>query len=303
MVKPKRKKLLVAVDGTDSSLDTVRYIAHIKPFMNMDVVLYHIFSQVPEHYWDISKEPKSRKTMPQMWEWEKQMRTNRAWEKQTHEKLEEFMGKCRNILLSAEYAPQQIKIKLQNRKKGIVRDIVAEARKEYAVIVLRRRGLAGLKGMILGDVSSRLLENLTFLPMIIAGKKPVNNRILIAVDGSRHAQNAVTFVGKILGGKGYKIGLVHVLRSTLTDMMMEQTFEDARSLLMAHGFSSEGISTKVITEESSRAGGIVNEAEKEDYCTIVTGRRGLSNIQQYFIGRVSNKVIHVGRRFTVWLIN
>lgn len=314
MIKSTQKRLLVAVDGTDRSLDTVRYLAQMPPFMAMDIVLFHIFGNVPECYWDIEKEPKSIKTVPHMLAWETQMRKN----------AKDFMEKCRDILLVSGYSPEQITIKIQNRKKGIARDILAEAQKDYGAVVLRRRGTARLKGLIMGDVSNKLLADLTFLPTIIAGNKPVNNKILIALDCSADAMTAVDYAGTLLGGKGYKIGLVHVLRSFPAGLSepailamplmlgeyikkgkerIEPVFKDAGRRLIAHGFSFEDITTQIITDMPSRAGGIIREAENGAYGTIVMGRRGLSKTQSYFIGRVSNKVVQVGRRFTVWIVN
>ena len=52
----------------------------------------------------------------------------------------------------------------------------------------------------------------------------------------------------------------------------------------------------------SRAGAIVNAAEKGDWSTIVVGRRGLSRVSDFFMGRVSNKVVHAGRKDTVWIV-
>ena len=239
MVKSERKKLLVAVDGTDRSLNTVRYLSRINPMMNMDIVLFHIFTKVPNHFWDIEKEPKSLKTVPHIRAWERQMRKN----------AEGFMDKCKDILSAAGYSPQHINVKIQNRKKGIARDIIAEARNGYAAIVLRRRGAAGLKGMIMGDVSNKLLEKLTFLPMIIAGKKPVNNRILIALDNSPDALRAVSFVADTLKGEKYHIGLtleapIHVLRSVMPPTTLEAPMPSMLSNKRSGGNTRSGLSIK-----------------------------------------------------------
>jgi hypothetical protein len=32
------------------------------------------------------------------------------------------------------------------------------------------------------------------------------------------------------------------------------------------------------------------------------GRRGISKIEEFFLGRVSNKVIHGGQNHTVWVV-
>jgi hypothetical protein len=50
MKKKKKQKILVPVDGSDRALNTVKYVARFNPFRNMDIVLCHVFSSVPEGY-------------------------------------------------------------------------------------------------------------------------------------------------------------------------------------------------------------------------------------------------------------
>jgi nucleotide-binding universal stress UspA family protein len=79
-------------------------------------------------------------------------------------------------------------------------------------------------------------------------------------------------------------------------------FKEAVKILTAAGLDQQNISTKTITGVISRAGAIVNMAEKGGWGTIVVGRRGLSSVSDFFMGRVSNKVIHAGRKDTVWVV-
>ncbi len=73
--------------------------------------------------------------------------------------------------------------------------------------------------------------------------------------------------------------------------------------LTANGFSYNQISEKILTRVSSRAAAITEMAKKEGFDTIVVGRRGVSRPRSFFIGRVSNKAIHMARQFSVWVIN
>ncbi len=59
----------------------------------------------------------------------------------------------------------------------------------------------------------------------------------------------------------------------------------------------------MITGVSSRAGAIVEEAKRGGCGTIVMGRRGLSKVEEFFMGRVSNKVINLARDMAVWLVS
>jgi nucleotide-binding universal stress UspA family protein len=68
------------------------------------------------------------------------------------------------------------------------------------------------------------------------------------------------------------------------------------------GFKPHQISTELISGATSRARSIVSEAQQNEYGTIVMGRRGHSRVRDFFIGRVTNKVIHLARERTVWVI-
>jgi nucleotide-binding universal stress UspA family protein len=115
--------------------------------------------------------------------------------------------------------------------------------------------------------------------------------------------------------------LIHVLRSdTLFDREtdfkeLSESFavsaepgvsaalKEAAGRLVAAGFEEDRVAWKVLRGSSSRAGTIVEVAEKEDFGTIVVGRRGLSRVREFSLGRVGNKVVHLGRSHTVWVVS
>lgn len=305
MVEKAQKKILVAVDGTERSLKTVRYLTQVEPFKQLHIVLFNVFASVPTYFYDIEKEPASVKVVGQV----------RAWEAQQKKEMTDYMQKCRQILVEAGFADTAIETRIHKRKKGVARDIIQEAEKGYHAVVLRRRGMAQLRGMIMGSVATKLLEKLAFIPVLIAGQNPVNPKYLLAVDGSPNALKAVEFAAATLTGQDCTFGLIHAVRGDgeLGAQLAEQTalqtqseapdvFGAAISRLADGGFDRRKMTTKIAAGVYSRAGAIVEEAEKGAYGTIVVGRRGLSRVKDFFIGRVSNKVVQVGRKFTVWVV-
>jgi hypothetical protein len=70
MKKKPQRKLLVPVDGSDRSFNTVRYIMKIDPFRHMRVILFHVYGSVPESYWDLEKDHRSTSTVRQVRAWE-----------------------------------------------------------------------------------------------------------------------------------------------------------------------------------------------------------------------------------------
>lgn len=134
-------------------------------------------------------------------------------------------------------------------------------------MVTRRRGTTALRNVVLGGVAAKLVAKIVFIPLILVGKKPTGNKILVGFDGSRDALKAVDLVGSVLAG-----------------------------------FKSRSISTKIIIGKSSRAKAIADEARQYGFGAIVMGRKGRSRVREFFIGRVTNKVIHIARDRSVWVI-
>ena len=310
MKKNKKQKILVPVDGSDRALNTVRYVARFDPFRNLDIVLFHVFSSVPEGYWDLEKDPSSTSTVRQV----------KAWEVQQRKIIEQYMEQANKLLLKAGYSTESIATKIQNRKKGIARDIIREARNGYDAVVSRRRGMTSLRRIVLGSVATKLMAKLAFVPLILVGKRTPNNKILLAFDGSENATGAVEFVGSLLGGLDYEVSLFHVIRSNEEGLPehqhilspkeyykfarkeMTESLNAARTSLINAGFKANRVSTQMATKAISRAGEIADKAKLENFGTIVMGRRGHSSVRDFFIGRVTNKVIHMARDRTVWVI-
>jgi nucleotide-binding universal stress UspA family protein len=265
--------------------------------------LFHVFNSIPDAYYDLEKEPKSVRVV----------RHVRSWEAQQKKNIRKYMDDARQMLFSAGHAEPAVDINIQARRKGVARDIIIEAHKGYDAVLVRRRGATALKNIIVGSVTNKLLEKLSFIPVLIAGRKQVNKKVLIAVDGSPCANRAVQFVADTLGPAGnYQVRLVHVVRgSTPSDIDVYKEngiadsgpiFSGAVDVLTAAGFDAQHISTRTVSGVLSRAGAIVKAAEQGDWSTIVVGRRGLSSVGDFFMGRVSNKVVHAGRMDTVWIV-
>jgi len=196
------KKMLVPLDGSDRAMNTVRYITKIEPFLDANIVLFNVFSSVPEGFWDLETDPRSTTTVKQVHAWEAQQRKN----------IQDYMDGARRLLLNAGADADAVKVKIQNRKTGFARDIIREARNGYDLVITRRRGMTGMRGIVLGSVATKLVEKLSFLPLLLAGRKPPGRKILVAFDGSEGAWGAVDFVGTTMAGFDFEIKLINIIR-------------------------------------------------------------------------------------------
>jgi len=293
-----RRKILLAVDGSDQAFEAVRYVSLLFPPNRMEVVLFHVMTKVPESFWDVEKEPAYRHKEA----------TTRAWELQQKKEIQEFMEKARRLFLDQNVPEDAVRIKIQERKVGIARDIIYESQNDYHGVVVGRWGMSQLKDFLSGSIANKLIGRLINVPLCVVGGTPKIGKILVAIDASEGAMRAVDYVGDMVDSLHWKVTLFHAVRDFdreelhQAEKSMEHVFEEASGHLEKAGFNSNQITTRMITGVSSRAGAIVVEVLKEGYGTIVVGRRGLSHVEEFFMGRVSNKVIQMARKMAVWVV-
>lgn len=298
-----KEKILVTVDGSDRSLETVKHIAKRKPFQKKHLVLFNVFISLPDFYWDIENEPQSRGAVVKA----------KAWEASKKNKMEQFMKKAQQILFNSGFPKETVTVKIQECEDGIARDIIKEAHDEYCAVVINRTGAGAISNLLLGSKAVKVIEKLSLVPVFIQGSKPPGNSILIAMDSSECSMQAIDFSGELMGGLDFNITLLHVVRGagnmslSREDIQTQKddiyaVFDQAKHRLINFGFKPENITSKTIADVSSRAKAIVQEAKKNRHTTIVVGRRGLSKVQEFFMGSVSNKVIQLSEEQAVWVV-
>ena len=133
---------------------------------------------------------------------------------------------------------------------------------------------------------------------------------------------AVEHLARIMEGVSKKILLLHVVRKVPeinglngsealqfqeereqnAAKQIEPVFRKAFARLQAAGILPGEISTKVIMGATTRAGTILEEARSGGYGTIVVGRRGVSTVEEFDMGRVSNKLVQTGKDRAVWVV-
>jgi len=299
MVQTTKKKILVGVDGSDRSFRTIRYLSKIPSAKKMHVVLFNVFSEIPESFWDLEKAQLYRRRLTEI----------RAWEMEMKKRIEAFTEEARKVLLDAGFPPDSVSVKKKKREAGFARDIINEAKKGYHTVAVGRRGMSKFRDFILGSVATKLLEKVSFAPLLLVGKDATPEKVLIGVDGSENAMRALDYVGSCLGGSDFKVNLLHVIRGDEKQYIEQAkdvittTFDHAKNRLEKSGFKSSQVTSKIITGEESRAGAIVRQARQGGYGTIVVGRRGLSEVEEFSMGRVCNKVVYLAKGLAVWVIN
>ncbi|RJR47485.1 MAG: universal stress protein [Desulfobacteraceae bacterium] len=310
-----RRKILAAMDGSRQALEGVRYALGTLDLPEVKIVLFSVMSKVPEFFYDLGREPLFRRQIVEV----------RSWEKAVRDSFEKGMAEIRSMLNERNIPQSAIESEIRERKEGVARDIIREAGNGYDAVLVGRSGLSKFKDIILGSIAQKLLSGMTDTSLWVIGGRPELGKILLALDESEGSMRAVDHVAAMLNRSISQITLFHAIRGLsifestheypLSELdqeksrieagkeMIEPVFKESVRRLTLSGFDRARIRTKIVTDASSRAGAIIEEARKGEYGTIVVGRRGLSKVQEFFMGRVSNKVVQAAKTQAVWVVN
>ena len=300
-----RGRILLAVDGSDQAFETVRYVSQLFPPKRMETVLFHVATKVPEGFWDVEKNPAFKHKLSSV----------AAWATREQTVVQEFMQRARQLFLDRGVPEDKVSVKMEERKKGIARDIITESQRGYDAVVVGRLGKSHLKDLVWGSVANKLIGRLTHVPVCVVGGSPQDGKILVAMDTSEEATKVLDFAGNMMDITDCEVTLFHVIRGleSWTEDASEELqnaekaattlLEEASGRLERAGLNRDRITTKIHSGAASRAEAIVEEARKGGYGTIVVGRRGLSRVEEFFMGRVSKKVLQLAKWTAVWVVS
>ncbi len=145
--------ILAAVDESDYADRIATHLAEtLGSLPEVRVTLFNVMPAKPPAYWDnghiLDKSERSeRQAVVKEWRW----------------RYEEIIGgifaKARGVLTKAGVAEERITSRMQTRRSGIARDILAEAsRGGYNILALGRRG-SGMSQFDLGSRASKILRS------------------------------------------------------------------------------------------------------------------------------------------------
>ena len=156
----------------------------------------------------------------------------------------------------------------------------------------------------------------------------MEKKILIAVDDSENARRAVEFVASVFKPE-HKVTLFSVSLNTtaICDLnspgltpyfvsqqsafcqvedqqkaLMKKALKAAKETLLSAGFKNEHIRIQLETEKKGVARAILEEIAT-GYDVVVLGRKGVGRVQEFFMGSISQKVLHSAREVSVLLVD
>jgi nucleotide-binding universal stress UspA family protein len=156
----------------------------------------------------------------------------------------------------------------------------------------------------------------------------VSQKILVAFDDSENAMRAVDYIASYFS-KDHEITLLSIIPDTaaICDMnspslipyfqerqasfcaledqnreALNEASQKAKDLLVRAGFEEKNVTVKVQTKDKGVVRDIINEANA-GYDTIVVGRKGHSGVQEFILGSVSQKILHLARDVSVIVVD
>lgn len=307
-------KILIAIDGSHQAMEAVRYISRtVSPERNT-LVLYHVYSEVPEQMLDFQKTVVKNNADPVI----------QSWSIREQKMIQESLNQAYSIIIENGFKRKNVKIKTQPKEVGIARDIIQESRKGYRAVVAGRKGISDYHEISIGSIANKIVQKLSHTAVVIVGGSPCPNPVMIANDGSKGAMKGIACYASLANASESRVLICHILRDptvaysgksrSFSSVSGEDWLETATKKCRQHqdkakyalvnaGIAWSNVTGKVVLNKTSRAAGLIEEARKNECETIIAGRRGHSLVKDFFMGRVSNKVLQLGDKMAVWIVN
>ncbi len=153
------EKILVALDDSPSARRTVEFMTRILTPDQKNIVL---FSVVPDMaaLCDMNSPELTPYFLSQNY-------NLMEIKEQKRRALLSVLETAKNVLTESGFEEGQLQIKIQDKKRGIARDIIDEACSGYTLVVMGRRGLSGVEEFLLGSVSQKVLHTVKDISVLI----------------------------------------------------------------------------------------------------------------------------------------
>lgn len=294
-------KILLAYDGSDLALDSVRYISEAFPSDRTEVVIFYVETKIPRSFWKMERELDFRFQSPQI----------RAAMAERKKKVNLAMENAKNILLESGMPSHAVQARVHIKNQSLVQDIIEESHQGYDALVIGRKGHSRIKDFLIDTLPMKLLGKIKHIPLIVVGKNPDNKNILVAFNGTREIIKAVKALSGLIKPKGYKLLLCHsqhhkgLFEKTKKKEPREESadmFNLPIDYFLEAGFSSDQISFEIIANGKNPTHGIIKKARYGNYGTIIIGRRGFAPWKRLLFNRVGNKIFQNADHHVVWIV-
>jgi len=308
------KQILIAVDDSIYSKKAIEYAVRIGSVIKgLRYTLFNIQPMISEYLaYDAHLDVKARSALKDVVE-------------KNHENSRRLLDGYRSGMIKKGIDEKHVDTISQTRIRGIAKDILDYGKQNICdALVLGRRGVGRLEEAFTGSISNTVIEHSSVTPVWAVAGDITSSKIMLAIDGSESALKAVDHLSFMIGGGNpdTKITLLHVtprLRDYCTvdfdeegdfiehviaegdKQCVESFYVHAQQRFKEAGLKDSQIEIKEIKSNISVAKTIVDETRKENYSTVVVGRRGMD--KSFFMGSVSRYILDKASNCAVWLVS
>lgn len=267
------QKILVPVDGSHSCLHAKMLAALIAKKFQSKVTVIHVVTHEFMH-----PELKAQYQLPPSI---------------LHEIENSYLKAGRKIIRNAEelFREEGMEVDARLVTYEDPAETVLELVKEegYDLVVIGNRAKTQAERFSLGSVSEKVARHAA-CPVLVVKQRPKVSKILAAIDGSEHADQALEYAIQLAKKHRAKITLLHVEQAKLLRLEPKAIESVGERILSDAATKIEEVDFDKRLEFGSPAETIIKVAKKENHDLIIVGSRGLSSVKRFFLGSVSDDV-------------
>jgi nucleotide-binding universal stress UspA family protein len=269
------KKILVPVDGSHPCLQAEEVAALIAKRFGSRVTAIHVIPYDLLHVWSTQSYPMPSSISTEIRDWFFQKRNKIVKDAET-------LFKEKNIEVDARL------IQYENPAETILRLAENEG---CDLIVMGNRGKTEVEVYSLGSLAEKISRHAE-CPVLIVKQRTQLSKILVGIDGSKHAEKALQYAVQLATIHETEITLIHVQDPQLSGFKPRMVSEIGKRILYDAEANFKESKFKTRLESGNPAETIIEVAEKEGYDMIVVGSRGLSSVKRFLLGSVSDDISH-----------
>jgi nucleotide-binding universal stress UspA family protein len=194
--------------------------------------------------------------------------------------------------------------------EGDARNVIVRTAEQWPadLVVLGARGLGAFAGALLGSVSIGVARHARCSVLVVKGATARVRGAVVAIDASKHAEAAATFLARLPLDPGFAVRLVGVaerprhpvltpsVAAGLVRQAIEQIVKERKAALEQALEQAAGLFTGVRNVQRQVVVGrpvdeLVAAAARPDVDLVVLGARGLGALERVLLGSVSEGVL------------
>lgn len=312
------RRILLATDGSQNALNSAYYLSDLyEGASDVHVTVLTVSSAIPPLYREEAHDPAIMKQFS-------------AWQKRREKEAKAHIGEAVKVLQRGGLKRNRITAIYRQQAIGVARDIIHEAiAGEFDACVVGKKGMGWLASTLFGSITGKLLEVSADLPVwLVEGEKGNSRKVLIAMDETQNTVDLARYAGTMLQGvEGVEILFYHFCCPFSEDLTAEERerlkelekrvierekeevihyFEDGKKALLDLGFADKSVKFEFRHHKSARpkrvSQGILERTRKGDFGTLVIGRKGATQAQEFRLGSVAMRIAAEAANCAVWVV-